>query len=117
MRPSSAKAKGRKLQQEIRDKILEQFPQLEADDVKVAIMGESGVDIHLSPAARKLIPLSIEAKCQEALNVWGALKQAQENCKTGTYPALVFRRNRTEPYIALRFEDFFKLLLTKAEGS
>jgi len=117
MRPSSAKAKGRKLQQSIRDQILKHYPELEPDDVKVAIMGESGVDLHLSPHARKRFPFSIEAKCQEALNIWSALKQAQDNCKEHTYPALIFKRNHTEEYITLKLEDFFKLLLTKTEGT
>ena len=116
MKPRSAKAKGRKLQQLIREQILQQYPELHPDDVKVAIMGESGVDIHLSPHARKLLPLSIEAKNQESLNIWGALQQAVDNCKDGTYPAVVFKRNHSEQYIALRFDDFFKLIKT-SEGS
>jgi hypothetical protein len=33
MRPSSAKAKGRRLQNQIRELILENFPQLHPDDV------------------------------------------------------------------------------------
>ena len=42
-------------------------------------MGESGEDIKLSPAARKLIPYSFECKNQEKLNIWEALSQAEEN--------------------------------------
>ena len=79
MRPSSAKAKGRRLQDAIRKDILYTFPQLEEDDVKCAIMGESGEDLHLSPAARRLVPFSIEAKNQESLSIWAALKQAEEH--------------------------------------
>jgi len=112
MKPRSAKSKGRRLQQLIREQILQKFPELEPDDVKVAIMGESGVDIHLSPHARRLLPLSIEAKNQESLNIWSALQQAEENCKDHTFPAVVFKRNHSEQYIALKFEDFFKLIHT-----
>ena len=55
----NAKAKGRLGQQEVRDKLLETFPDLEPDDIKSTIMGDSGEDIQLSPAARKIIPLTI----------------------------------------------------------
>ena len=55
----AAKAKGRLGQNEIRDKILETFPELEPDDVKSTTMGDSGEDIQLSPAARRRIPITI----------------------------------------------------------
>ena len=58
----NSKAKGRLGQQEIRDKILDTFPKLHPDDVKSTVMGDTGEDIQLSPAARKMIPLSIEVK-------------------------------------------------------
>ena len=50
--PRSRKAKGRRLQQEVCNLLLEQFSHLEQDDIKPAIMGESGEDVKLSPAAR-----------------------------------------------------------------
>ena len=51
------------------------FNNLSQDDISCAIMGESGVDIKLSPKARKLIPYSIECKNKETdeiikLNYW-----------------------------------------------
>ena len=69
MKPRSAKAKGRALQNLVRDRILEVFPQLEKDDVQCAIMGQSGIDIKLSPAARKLFPYSIECKNQQKISI------------------------------------------------
>ena len=58
----TAKAKGRLGQNEIRDKILETFPDLEPDDVRSTTMGDTGEDIQLSPAARKKIPIKIRIK-------------------------------------------------------
>ena len=58
----AAKQKGRLGQNEIRDKLLETFPELEPDDIKGCVMGDTGEDIQLSPAARKMLPLSIEVK-------------------------------------------------------
>ena len=70
MKTASKKAKGRKLQDSVRDKLLSCFTFLEQDDIKSAIMGESGEDIKLSPAARKVIPYSFECKNQDRLNIW-----------------------------------------------
>ena len=67
MKSRSAKNKGKRLQNTVRDVLLETFNTLEPDDIKSAVMGDSGEDIQLSPAARKLIPYSIECKNQEKL--------------------------------------------------
>ena len=75
MKTRSAKAKGRRLQNKIRDLLLEEFKELEPDDIRTAIMGETGEDIKLSPAARRKIPYSFECKNQEKLNIWESLKQ------------------------------------------
>ena len=56
--PKSSKAKGRKLQNFVRDQLRVAFPCLEEDDVKSQTMGMPGEDIVLSPAARKQIPYS-----------------------------------------------------------
>lgn len=111
MKPSSAKAKGRRLQDQIREMLREHFRDvLEPDDITSAIMGQSGSDIIMSPAARRLFPYSIEAKNQEKLNIWSALKQAEQNCKEGTDPMVVFKKNHSETFVALRLSDFMKLL-------
>ena len=77
--------------------------------MKTAVMGESGEDIILSPAARDLIPFSFECKNQERLNIWESLSQSEEN--SGDYiPAVVFKRNRSNTYIALDLEEFLKII-------
>ena len=79
MKTASRKAKGRRLQNKIRDLLIEHFSdELEVDDIRCAIMGESGEDLKLSPAARKLIPYSFECKNQEKLNIWDSLEQAEK---------------------------------------
>ena len=109
MKPSSAKGKGRRLQNFLKEKLYEYFPTLRNGDVKTAVMGESGEDIILSPAARDLIPFSFECKNQERLNIWESLSQAEDN--SGDYtPAVVFKRNRTNTYIALDLEEFLKII-------
>ena len=109
MKSRSAKNKGKRLQNNIRDLLLETFNQLEPDDIKSAIMGESGEDIKLSPAARKLIPYSFECKNQEALNIWSSLEQAETNA--GDYdPVLIFKRNRSKTYAVINIEKFIELI-------
>lgn len=117
--PRGRKAKGRNFQNLIRNKILELFPQLENDDVKCALMSEAGEDIKLSPAARKLLPYSIEAKRQEKLNIWASLEQAEKNTKEGTYPVLFFKRNHSKTYVAIDADHFFDLItkLQKVDNS
>lgn len=110
MRPSSRKAKGRRLQNELVAQVLALYPQLEPDDVRPAVMGESGTDVKLSPAAQRLWPFDCECKNVERLNLWQALQQAEANAADGRLPLLVFRRNRSETYAALRLSDLMTLM-------
>lgn len=115
MKTRSAKHKGRRLQTTVKKVILEQFPQLEDDDVRVANRSEPGTDIQLSPFARRVFPYSVECKNVERLNIWSALSQAQANTKEGTTALLVLCRNRTDAYVAIRLTEFMKLLARKVQ--
>ena len=109
MKTRSAKSKGRRLQNQIKELLLETFNELEPDDIRSAIMGETGEDIKLSPAARRQIPYSFECKNQEKINIWESLNQAEEN--SGDYPpVLIFKRNRSKTYAVLELEDFIDLI-------
>ena len=109
MKSRSAKNKGKRLQNNVRDLILEKFNQLEPDDVRSITMGDSGEDILLSPAARRLFPFSVECKNQESLNIWSAIEQAENN--SGNHiPLVIFKRNRTKTYAVLEFDKLLKLL-------
>ena len=109
MKTRSAKNKGKRLQNKVRDLLLETFSDLEPDDIRSAIMGETGEDIKLSPAARRLIPYSFECKNQEKINIWDSLQQAEENC--GVYdPVLIFKRNRSKTYAVINIEKFIELI-------
>jgi len=110
MKTRSAKNKGKRLQNTVRDLILEHFSQLEPDDVVSTLMGDSGTDIKLSPAARKVFPYSVECKNQEKINIWASLEQAEKNAKEGTHPILFFKRNRSKMYVSMDAEHFFDLI-------
>jgi len=110
MNTRSRKNKGKRLQNKVRDLLLETFQNvLEQDDIKSTSMGASGEDIQLSPAARKLIPYAIECKNQEALSIWKALEQAENN-SNGYEPLLIFKRNRSKTYVTMDIKEFLRLL-------
>ena len=109
MKTRSAKNKGKRLQNDVRDLILETFKQLEPDDVRSTTMGDSGEDVLLSPAARKLFPFSVECKNQEKLNIWSSLEQAETNAGKHM-PLLIFKRNRSKTYAVINIEKFIELI-------
>ena len=66
MKNKSRKAKGRYLQNIVRDKILKLFPRMTRDDIRTSLMSENGADVKLlSQMARKLFAYSIECKNRE----------------------------------------------------
>ena len=100
----------------VRDKLRAAFSALEEDDIKSQTMGMTGEDIVLSPAARKLIPYSIECKNVERLNVWQCLKQTESNVAKGCAPALVIKRNQTNPYIMVPLEIWIDIISNKNQN-
>jgi hypothetical protein len=109
MKPASAKAKGRALQNWIVEQLQKTFYTLDPDDIKPAIMGESGADIKLSPAARKEIPYKFEAKNQERVNVWAAYEQAQGHKGSGT-AVVIIKKNHHSPLAIIDAKYFFNLM-------
>ena len=116
MRPQSAKAKGRRFQQQVAESVRQAFPHLQYDDVASTSMGCGGEDIRLSPLARESLPLSLECKNQERLNVWACLEQCEKNAPAGTTPCVVFSRNRAKTYAVVPWEVLLDLFKTRARG-
>ena len=116
MKTSSAKAKGRRPLKRFRELLLKWLP-LEPGDITVTPSGVTGVDLQLSPEALRYIPYGVEGKAEEALSIWGALRQAESHCKGLSLrrPLLVFTRNRTPLYVALEAEEFVRLLARACE--
>jgi len=106
----SRKAKGRRLQNWVRDALLGAFPGLEKDeDVWCAIMGESGVDIKLSKEAQKLFPFSVECKNKETWKgLYDAYDQAISNASLE--PAVVLKMNKRDPLLTLDFKAFLSIV-------
>ena len=115
MKPSSAKAKGREMQQWVRDKLLALFPSLELDDIRSTAMGQSGEDVQLSPAARRLFPYSIECKRLAKIAVYSMYEQATSNA--GKFQPVVFMRADRKKALALVDAEHFLYLVKKANGN
>lgn len=111
MRTSSRKAKGRRLQNWVRDELLSRFSKLTDGDIYCAIMGESGVDIKLSPLAKTLIPYSIECKNKETFKgIYDIMRQAQSNTKVTQIPLGVIKMNNTQPLAIVDAKHFLDLV-------
>lgn len=110
----TAKNKGKLGQNEIRDKLLEAFPQLEPDDIKSTAMGDIGEDIQLSPAARRLIPLTIEVKRRKSSlkTLYDWYSQATHHGKGE--PAVFFRADY-KPWLVVVGIDHYIGLLQNAQ--
>lgn len=115
MKPQSAKAKGRNLQKKVASDIIETFPQLESDDCFSTSMGAGGEDVKMSPLARSCIPLSIECKNQEKVNIWGAFEQAKKNCPEHAHPCVIFKKNHSEICAMVSWKVLLDLYASKIE--
>ena len=107
VKTQSAKAKGRRLQQWVRDLLIEKLD-IHPEDIESRSMGAGGEDLIMARAARQRFPYSIECKNQESINVWKSYEQAQENSKDYE-PVVVLKRNNTKPLVLVDAEYFVKL--------
>lgn len=108
---SSAKAKGRKLQQWMAAKIAEAIGLESGKDCPVESrpMGQTGVDIRLDKDALKLFPFSVECKAQENWSIPSWIVQAKTNVLPKTDWLLVVKRSREDPVVIMDAATFFKM--------
>ena len=106
MKTSSAKAKGRRLQQKFMQLLIEKLD-IDPEDIESRSMGAGGEDLIMSKAARTKFPFSVECKNQERLNIWSAWEQANSN--KGIYePIVVIKKNGTTALVVLDAENFLE---------
>ena len=108
MKTQSRKAKGRRLQQQFRDLLIEKLD-IDPEDIESRSMGAGGEDLIMSKAARTKFPYSIECKNQERMNIWSAWEQANGN--KGIYePLVVIKKNGVRPLVVLDAENFLEMI-------
>ena len=106
MKTSSAKAKGRRLQQQFMQLLIEKLD-IDSEDIESRSMGAAGEDLIMSKAARTKFPFSVECKNQERMNIWSAWEQANNN--KGIYqPLVVIKKNGVPPLVVLEAENFLE---------
>ena len=108
MKTSSAKAKGRRLQQKFMQLLIEKLD-IDPEDIESRSMGAGGEDLIMSKAARNKFPYSVECKNQERMNIWQAWEQANNN--KGIYePLVVIKKNGVRPLVVLDAENFLDMI-------
>ena len=103
MKTQSAKAKGRRFQQWVRDILIEKLD-VHPEDIESRSMGAGGEDLIMARAAREKFPYSIECKNQESLNIWKAYEQATEN--SGDYEPVCFIKRNNQKTIVVVNADY-----------
>ena len=107
MKTQSAKAKGRRFQQWVRDKLIESLG-IHPEDIESRSMGASGEDLIMARSAREKFPYSVECKNQEKVNVWESYKQSVENSKDYE-PIVVIKKNNHKPLVIVDADYFVRL--------
>ena len=108
MKTSIAKAKGRRLQQQFMQLLIEKLD-IDPEDIESRSMGAGGEDLIMSKAARNKFPYSVECKNQERMNIWQAWEQANNN--KGIYePLVVIKKNGVNPLIVVDAESFLDMI-------
>ena len=108
--PASRKAKGRRLQQAVRQDLVDCLG-IDPGDILSTAMGQAGCDLYLSPAGRERFPFGVECKAQETISLPAWWRQCTANAeKEGLTPLLVLKQSRREALAVLRWSDLLSLI-------
>ena len=109
MKNNSRQAKGRYLQNLVKDRNIKLYPFLTNKDIRTSMRSENGADVKLlTQTARKLFSYSVETKNrQEFLQIYKYFEQAKGH--TNQTPLLVIKMNRKKPLCIIDMEHFFEL--------
>jgi len=109
---AARKAKGRKLQKIIAERISKLLDISCGKDelIESRESSQNGVDVKLIGKARELFPFSIECKNQEKWSILSWIKQAKANQLPNTDWLLFIKKNNIDPLVIVDIEVFFKLM-------
>jgi hypothetical protein len=113
---ASKKAKGRRLQQWVRDQILDLSKDFHPEDVKSTPMGVTGEDVQLSRYVRDFFPYMVECKSVAATRHPIHTYMDQAKAHGPHEPLLVIKQDRKRPVVVLDAEHFFKLIKRSIEN-
>ncbi len=112
MQTKSAKAKGRRLQNWVRNQLIQWI--FSPSDVTVAIMGETGVDVKIVKHQQYIFPYKIECKSQKDgfSAVYKAIKQCQNHSGEGE-PLVIIKQDGQKPLAVLDAEYFIDIVIKR----
>jgi len=115
MKTSSCKAKGRKLQIFVCERIAKIFDiifdnQNEQCEIHSREMGQKGTDIILRGEVYEKFHFDIECKNTEKLNLYDTIEQAKSNTKEGRNWLIVHKKNKSHPIVIMDWEAFENLI-------
>ena len=109
MKQKSRTAKGRYLQNIVKEHIVKLYPVLTKKDIRTSMNGENSADIKLlTSTAKKLFPYSVECKNRNELKgIYKHYRQAVGH--SPREPLLVIKMNREKPLAIIDLDHFFDL--------
>lgn len=109
MKIASAKRKGKILEQLLRTKLLETYPELDTEDIRTTIGQERGSDLKLTRRAQRLIPYVFECKNRASFIGYSWFQQCIAH--DGEFePIVVIKQNRSDPLAIMSLDHFLKII-------
>ena len=107
MKTKSAKAKARRLQDWVVT-AFKRWHRYNDDDVRPALMGESGADVKMTSTKSRIeTPYAIECKYRESYKgIYDIMDQAQSHNRK-LVPMAFIKMNRRDPLVIMYAYDFF----------
>lgn len=107
----SKKAKGRSLEKEVAKRLRQVLGDDHAVNMPLSGGGSLKGDVYTQ------LPISIECKKQERVQIWEFWEQARQQASTGKMPVLCLDRNYNKDVLSvLRFEDLLTLMDFAIQG-
>ena len=110
----SRKAKGQGFVKDLAYAIARKIPEAEKY-IHMPSSGVNGRDLIFFGPLKTFIPLAIEAKRTERIQIPIWWKQAEKNTEEGEVTAVIYKRNHESAKIVLTFEDFLTLITRNKE--
>ena len=103
----NANQKGKRFEREIAKRLNKEF---DIDCKRTPMSGGMSFKGDIIDLHGVMSSYHIECKHQESLNIWAALRQAEYDRRIGKTPIVVFKKNFTTEYVALKLNDFINMV-------
>lgn len=115
---ATRKAKGRVLQNWVKDKLIQEL-HFDPLDTRSTPMGVNGSDVIFNSTDRLRFPYSVECKNQETARLWEWWDQALAQCKNSEalIPLVIAKKNGKRPLAIIDAEYFILMHKEKNNGA